>query len=299
MLMKKYDTEKNWRLRGFIIILLAPAIIHLIIFWAGVQVETLIMAFTDADTEEWNNFDNFAVAFESLFTGEALQYMKNTFVYFLVSCLSLCLCIFASYVIYKKIFASTYVKLFLYLPAAISSILMSILYAELLAQGGNIMEFLARLGIWPSDISFKAEKPLIYIIIFDMWVGMGGGLIIWLGGLARIPEELLESARLDGITPVKEFFNISLPLIWPTFVTMITLQIVGFFGASGSVLLLAPNAGSKAFSLSYWLYSVVLNQNTDQYNYATAMGLIITLLTLPLVYLGRRFLYKFGSAEEY
>lgn len=291
--------KTNWRRTGFILLLLAPAVLHLLIFWAGVQVQNFVLAFTNQNTGKFTFVGNFKYVWNAL-TGTGDPYLHealgNTLLFFVSGCLLLPIGMFTGYLIYRKMLFANFTKIVLYLPGAISGIMLSVLYIQLMSADGPLFT-----GIFKDAMggnSFLTEHGIAYILIYDIWVGLGGNLVIWLGGMSRIPTSLLESGQLDGITTFKEFTKIVLPLCWPTFVTMLTLQIIGIFGASGSVLLLT-NGRYGTFTINFWLYYVVLNGQSDVYNYSAATGIFFTLLTIPLVFGGRWFMKKFGEAVEY
>ena len=89
-----------------------------------------------------------------------------------------------------------------------------------------------------------------------------------------------------------------LPLIWPTFVTMITLQVIGIFGATGSVLALTGGANGTN-TIAFWMYNMVLKGLTSEYGNVAAVGLIFTVFTIPLVLVGRWLMNRFGEEVEY
>lgn len=291
--------RKNRKKTAFILILLAPALLHLLIFWLGVQIQNLALAFTNPNTDKFAWFGNFRYVTDALF-GAGDPYLKesikNTFIFFVVGIALIPACMFVSYLVHRKMLFSGFTKILLYLPGAISGIMMAVLYKQLMASDGPI--FSGVLSGLTGGNSFLTEHGVAYIVIYDVWIGLGANLVIWLGGMSRIPEELFESGQLDGITTAKEFTRIVLPLCWPTFITMFTLQIIGIFGSSGSVLLLTEGKYGT-FTINYWLYYVVLSGQTDKYNYSAATGLFFTLLTVPLVFAGRWFMGKFGEAVEY
>lgn len=291
--------HKNWKRTAFILILLAPAVLHLLIFWLGVQLQNFVLAFTNPNTNEFTLFGNFQYVTDALFGGGD-PYLKeavgNTFIFFIVGIVLIPACMFVSYLIHRKMIFGGFAKIMLYLPGAISGIMMAMLYRQLMASDGPI--FSGVMGNLFGGDSFLTEHAVAYIVVYDVWIGLGSNLVIWLGGMSRIPEELFESASLDGISTVKEFVSIVLPLCWPTFVTMVTLQIIGIFGASGSVLLLTEGRYGS-YTINYWLYYIVLSGQTGQYNYSAATGLFFTVLTIPLVFVGRWFMRKFGEAVEY
>lgn len=298
-LRKKYrNTPAEWLC---IIVLCAPALIHLIVFWFGVQVETVKLAFTDYWTGEigWSNFK---WAWEQLFCGTSTMAMpiafRNTISFFLLGMALIPVTMFFAYLIFRKSIGYGFSRVTLYLPGAVGGIMLALLYVNLMSSTGPVMQMVADATGQETVVSMRYTNALWYVMIFDIFVGVGGNLMIWLGAMARIPTELIEVGKLEGIGPFTEFRKVVLPLIWPTFVTMVTLQIVGIFGASGSVLALTGGANNTN-TIAFWMYNNVLGGLTSEYGNVAAVGLIFTVITVPLVISGRIIMNKFGEEVEY
>ena len=297
-LHKKYrNTLAEWIC---IIALCAPALIHLIIFWFGVQVETVKLAFTDYWTGEFG-FANFKWAWEQLFCGTSAMAMpvafRNTMYFFLLGLALVPITMFFAYLIFRKSIGYGFSRVTLYLPGAVGGIMLALLYANLMSSTGPVMQTVAQATGQETVVSMRYTNSIWYVMIFDIFVGVGGNLMIWLGAMARIPTELIEVGKLEGIGPFTEFRKVVLPLIWPTFITMITLQIVGIFGASGSVLALTGGENNTN-TIAFWMYINVLSGLTSEYGNVAAVGLIFTAITVPIVITGRMIMNRFGEEVE-
>ena len=118
------------------------------------------------------------------------------------------------------------------------------------------------------------------------WLGFPGDLIIWGGTFARIPPDVLESAKLDGVTWWQEFTKIIVPLVWPTVALKLVLTICGVFGASGQVYLLT-GGNYETMTLSAWQY-VTLRQGSGTYYtsnvyiYLSAVGIVMTVIAVAI-----------------
>lgn len=296
---KRYkNTKAEWLC---IIVLCAPAILHLLIFWLGVQIETFRMAFTDVNTQSWS-VTNFKWSYEQLFAGASSSdislALQNTLCFFVLGCAMIPLSMFFAYLIYRRTFGHAFMRVALYLPGAVSGIMMALLYSKLMEAEGPLMQFVQQITGREEPIMFNIEHGLLYIMIFDLFVGIGGNLVIWLGGMSRIPYDLIEYGKLEGIGPIKEFGTVILPLIWPTFVTMISLQVIGLFGSSGSVLILTDGQNGTT-TLAFWMYKMVQASIEGEYHHVAALGLIFTVITIPIVIICRWFMNKFGEEVEY
>ena len=107
-------------------------------------------------------------------------------------------------------------------------------------------------------------------------------MLLLCGALARIPLEILESARLDGINPLKELVFMILPLIWSTLSTLFILQMTKLFTASGPILLFTGGA-YQTTTIGFWIFSKVAYQGAGAYNSVAAAGLIFTAVGAPII----------------
>ncbi|HBS02376.1 MAG TPA: hypothetical protein DEA63_00670, partial [Firmicutes bacterium] len=121
------------------------------------------------------------------------------------------------------------------------------------------------------------------------------------GAFSRIPTSVLESARIDGCGWVRELFQIILPIIWPTFVMLITTNLAGIFGATGAVFLLTGGKYGTQ-TVSNWLYMKVQSAGTDtdlMLYRASALGLMLTLVSCAIALLTRYFLSRRVKEVEF
>ena len=293
-------TKNTRREKLFIIALCLPAILHLVIFWAGMQWNSLVMTFTNVLTGEVG-FDNFKWAIEALTMATGVDMplaFANTMIFFVMNALFIPICMFFAYLLFRKVLGHKFIRMALYLPGAIGGIMMALLYENFMASDGWFFHQIQELTGSTDPYSMMTENGLLYVLIFDVLVGVGANLLTWTSIVGRIPKELIEYGNLEGITPTKEFTKVVLPLVWPNFVNMLSIQIIGMFGATGSVLVLTQGKYGTQ-TLSYWMYSVVLTGDVNEFNHAAALGIIFTLLTIPLYVVFRKVMKRFGSEVEY
>jgi ABC-type sugar transport system permease subunit len=116
------------------------------------------------------------------------------------------------------------------------------------------------------------------------------------GAFARIPEDLFEVGKLEGIGFVKEFFVISIPLIWGTLVISITGWFASVFTADNGAFLYTSGEYNTA-TMGYYFF-ILKKEISDSagaetlYGYPSALGFTITLITVPIVLVSRHFLEK-------
>ena len=301
--MRKISGTKSrntTREKIFIVAFCVPAILHLLIFWAGMQWNSLVMTFTNVLTGEIG-FDNFKWAIEALTMATGVDMplaFKNTMIFFLMNVLFVPVCMFFAYLLFRKVLGYKFIRMALYLPGAIGGIMMALLFENFMASDGWLFHQIQQLSGAEDPYSLMTESGLLYVLIYDVLIGVGGSLLTWTSIVGRIPKDLIEYGNLEGITPAREFTTVVLPLVWPNFVNMISIQIIGMFGATGSVLVLTQGKYGTQ-TLSYWMYSVVLTGDVNEYNHAAALGIIFTLLTIPLYVIFRKVMKRFGTEVEY
>ncbi|MBQ9674265.1 MAG: sugar ABC transporter permease [Ruminococcus sp.] len=154
---------------------------------------------------------------------------------------------------------------------------------------GAINIILQNLGF--DQIDFIGNETLtarITVIVINLWVGIPYTILITSGILMNIPEDLYESARIDGAGPVKTFMSITLPyMIFVTTPYLITTFINNI--NNFNVIYLLTNGGpttqeyyqaGKTDLLVTWLFKLTLG--SQDYNYAAAIGILVFIVCASL-----------------
>ena len=107
-------------------------------------------------------------------------------------------------------------------------------------------------------------------------------MLLFGGAFARIPTELIEAAKIDGITPLKEFVYLILPLVWSTLSTLLILNMTGLFAASGPILLFTRGE-FQTTTIGYWIFDKVAFVGLSAYNEVAAAGLVFSCIGIPVI----------------
>jgi raffinose/stachyose/melibiose transport system permease protein len=190
------------------------------------------------------------------------------------------------------IWAQGFLRIVVFFPVLVSTIGIGITFAVLMhPTNGMINVGLNAIGLpgpgWLTDPSLA----LYSVILVDLWKGVGLATLIYIAGLATIGQDYYEAARIDGATRTQMFFRVTVPLVRPATVTVVTLSLIG--GLRSFDLIWAMTRGGPGFS-SDVLASVVYKQyQAGFYGLSTAgnviLFLLIALIILPLtVWFNRR-----------
>ncbi len=118
----------------------------------------------------------------------------------------------------------------LFAPVVTTVVAVAVIWRYLLhTRYGLINQGLAELGIDPVDWLGDPNWSMPAIILFAAWKNFGYNMIILLAALQAVPRELYESARVDGAGPMRQFSDLTFPMLLPTLVMVGILTLVGYF----------------------------------------------------------------------
>lgn len=276
----------------FIILMIAIPMLHFLVFTLYVNFDSLIMAFQDVDysegvgTVEFVGFANFAKFFEEWKENDIWKRaIINSFGYLPVTVvIMLPLSIFAGYFLYRKVPLSAVYKVLFFLPSIISIVVLSIVFRNMFdASVGPVNWVLENVFKVPKEEIpnwLVDEKYAIWILyLYAIWAGIGYNVVLLFGAMTRVPTEVIESGRLDGVGIFREMFQIFVPIIWPTVSTMIIFGVTTIFTQYIHPMVLTAGNG-KTYTIAYLIITKV---NNGRLYYSAALGIMLIFIALPLI----------------
>jgi multiple sugar transport system permease protein len=119
---------------------------------------------------------------------------------------------------------------------------------------GLINQGLELVGMEHIDFLGDPRWAMPAIILLAVWKNFGYTMIIFVAGLQTIPEELYEAARIDGAGAWKQFLNITLPMLAPTFLFVGVVTAIGFFQIFAEPYVMTPEGGPLNSTLTVVMY---------------------------------------------
>lgn len=281
----------------FIIVMLAYPVFRLLFGWIAVNLNSILMAF-QTPQGEWSTFTlKRAIAYFQDGGSDLLLGIKNTLLFFAKDMVMFMFHILIAYFLYKRVCGYKQIRVFLYLPSIISSVAIITMFSNFIAPTGPIGLLLRSGGVENVPEFLANSKYATWTVMFyTIWIGWGGDMLLLGGTFARIPIELIESARLDGIKPFREIVSIMIPLITPTLVTMLILKLTGLINSGGPILLFT-NGYYGTMTFSFWMFQKIYYDGYSAYNLVSAVGLIVTIIYVPFILITRWLLEKLPVAE--
>ena len=294
----------------FVYLMLAYPLLQFLIFYVGVNFNSVLLAFKKYDggiyeflplSEMFSNFRRLA---DSLFAVDTLVYSTVNSVKLYLSGLLIGtpLNIIFAYCIYKKVPAAGFFRVILFLPAIISNIVLVLAFKYFVEYG---IPYAAEelFGKTDMPILLRNEKTAFPLIIFfGIWSGFGSALILYTNAMSKIPESLVEYGRLEGMGVGTELRHLVFPFIYPTLTTYLVVGIAGFFTGQGAVFsIYGADAEQYTYTLGYFFFIQVIGEKSSlaEYPFASAAGIIFTLIATPLTLGAKYLLERFGPSVQY
>ncbi len=292
------DFLRNWQLY----LLVLPVLIFYFLF-SYKPMYGAVIAFQNfkpnlgVEGSPWVGFDNFTRFFNSPFFGRLL---RNTVV------LSLELLVFGFPApiilalllneVRNKTFKKT-IQTVTYLPHFISIIVVAGMLTDFCMSTGLINDIIVFFG---GERSPLLQNPALYRTIYvvsDIWQQIGWGSIIYLSALSGVDAQLYDAASIDGAGRFQQLWNVTLPGITPTIVTMLILRIgsIMSIGYEKTILLYNPSTYETADIISSYVYRVgILEQG---WSYSTAIGLFNSVINLTLLLVANKLSKKLSDTS--
>jgi raffinose/stachyose/melibiose transport system permease protein len=189
------------------------------------------------------------------------------------------------------VFAKGYLRAVIFFPVLVSTVGVGITFKSLMQPEDGVIN--ASLNFFGIEGPFWLADPamaLFSVALVDVWRGVGIATVIYLAGLAAIPQEYNEAAIVDGAGKLKKFRHITLPLLFPATSTVIILSLIG--GLRSFDLVWAMTRGGPGFA-SDVLASIVFKQyQAGFYGLSTAGNVVLFVLVTAIIYPLNRYLTK-------
>ncbi len=295
----------------FVYALVAFPVIQFAVFWVYVNASSIIMAFQDfSGGFTLNNFKNVYNAFVSVDTygfnlldslgRSSLIWWIDLLVCFPVSLVTV-------YVLTCKIRFHYVYRVIYILPGLIGSIIWTAIMRLFMEQNGPVVTALEFIGVelpWAAKrhgLLGAAETAFPALLTLTTVTSLVGNSPVITGAYSRISDELMESADLDGAGFWTKLFSIAIPCIWSTITTLLIFRLCSIFTADCGVFLYSggtgePNMSTIGFQLFYMTKYISESGASDSaYGYPAALGLVLTMMTLPICLIGRHYLEKLND----
>jgi len=155
---------------------------------------------------------------------------NNLFIMFVIPCFVLPLALFLAVCISRELWGSRFFRIVFFFPNILGQVAASLLWMHLYnPQGGPINAILTGLGFNSFDgYAWLAQENLYWALVpMSIWAAAGFNMILFLAAMESIPATIYEAAEIDGASPWRQFWMITVPLIWEVLSISIVFMIIG------------------------------------------------------------------------
>lgn len=304
-IVERPKKKRNIKRALFIIGTLAIPILHFCVFYIYVHAEAFVMAFQryDVNGNLYWTLENFEIVFKSFQSGGiGVEALRNTMIYYLIAVFQTLIIgpIFA-YFSYKNLWGDTLRRVLGAGAGLMSGVVVTTIVSLLFEPGGPISKLFTNMyGLdMPAQIFNDSRFAMKGLIIYTVWWGLGINYYIR-GAMMRIPEDVIEYAKLDGVSWIRELTSIILPLCWPTIMTLLILSSTSLLmSSSQEYLFTGGDYGTTTIAHWLWVQQLNAKPNSNSLYFVGALGMTLSFVTIPIVFGLRAILEKFNAKVEY
>lgn len=262
------------------------ALVVLIPFFYGVYISFLNINLASFLPPSFVGFDNYQTV---LAASETWSTLRITLVITFIGLLTqIPIGILLALVLHENLRGTKIFRSILITPMLLTPVAVGLTYRFMFDTDLGVINWaLGSIGIEKVNWLGSQTSALFAIIIVDSWQSIPFVMLLVLAALTAISPSLYEAARVDGASASQIFRRITLPLITPTLLVITMIKIMDFLKLFDTLFILTRGGpGNATTTLGLWTYKtgfVFL-----EFSRAAALGVIITIITLPVYFLWRR-----------
>lgn len=177
-------------------------------------------------------------------------------------------------------------RAFFFIPSLCSSVAVTLVWKWMFnADFGILNSVLGVFGI--PKVNWLGDKnvAMFSMIMQGVWMGIGGGMVMYIAALKNAPRALYEAAEIDGANDIQKFFKITIPMISPTTFYILVTSLIGTMTDFTRFKLMTDGGPYySTLTSALYIYQTAFTQTYSyDYSYATSMSWILSILIILLV----------------
>lgn len=274
----------NKKVAPYVFIL--PFMLTFLVFFISPMVNAVIMSFQDVlpGSRQFIGLRNYTKLLgDKIFViavWNSVKYMFWTIVFLVPIPLVLACIVNSKIMVGREFFKSAF-----FLPSLTSVVVAGIIIRMFFGEKSTSLanQFISLFGMEPIKWLKAAPAGFIVLIIFACWRWMGVNMMYFLSGLKNIPAELYESARIDGASTLQTFKSVTIPMLKPTTIYVVTISVIaGLSMFTESLIIFSGNNSTNNIGTTIvgYLYRQGIEKNAM--GYASAVGIVLFILAMAI-----------------
>lgn len=265
------------------LIMLPTLLLFVFFVWYPLIKNILISFFSNYDMDKFVGFANYQAVFKDNYFVSAFF---NTFKYILWSIvIGFFIPMIVGFILSEVIHLKGFFRVCLYIPCMLSGIAVVFLFQNIYGDEAYSILNVIRSIFGLERMNFRSNSDIVIplIVVAMTWKGFGGTSLIYMSNFQDIDSNLYEASRIDGASPLQRFFKITMPLMKPTILTLLILQIISVFQVFYEPMIIAGNKSKDAMSLMQLSYLYFTNME-DTKSAATSVILALIIILVTVIY---------------
>lgn len=302
----------------FAICILVPVFIHFFVFHIALNFNSVLLAFKYFDGKEQRFFKlneiftNFIRFFNEVFIDpKTSQYLLNGMLFQLIDIVVLPIGYIIAFVIYKKMPFSGFYMVVMFLPGILSGMIVALGFKAFINDALlNYWEWVLKKDVidYVAPLGPRSDNAFLILCLFKFYNAMLGGLLVNVGTMKKIPEDLVEYGRLEGLSMWQEFRILTMPMMFSLVQIGCLTMFSGFFTEAGPLFALygtGEYVPESTITFGYYMQASILGSDiTDvnpeyMYGYTSAVNLTIGLVSVPIIWGTKKLFDLFDPEVEY
>ena len=176
-------------------------------------------------------------------------------------------------------------KTIIYYPTLQPILIAALMFTFVLHQDFGVLNIVMR-AITGEPVNFLGNEDLAMptIAMVEVWKGMGFWALLFLAGIQNLPRDLYHAAELDGAGPIRRFFQLTLPLLKPTFFFSVTFATIVNLQVFDSIFILTDGGPFHSTASTTWyIYRSLFTFSEPGYGATLSFVLVLVVLVLTAI----------------
>ncbi len=263
----------------FIFMCLTPAVLLFTIFMLVPTINVFKMSLFKwggyTPQKEFVGLNNFKILFQSDNFYQAFQNSLFLLVFVSIFTMALAL-VMAGIMTREKIKGQSFFRIVFYIPNILSIVVISAIFSAIYDPSNGLLNAFLRLFNSDGYMWLGDQKIVIWSLLFALvWQAIGYYMVIYMSSMAAVPESVYEAAKIDGASRMKQFFEITIPLVWNNIRTTLTFFVLSTVNISFLLVKTMTGGGPDGSTEVFLSYMYKEAYTNSTYGYGMAIGVVI------------------------
>lgn len=281
--------KKKWEGVWFVL----PAFLFMLLLIGYPMVYNLVLSFKNLDVKTFKGDTSVFVGlqnYQTLFADSTFWLvLKNTFVFTVASLVfQFSIGFLLALLFYQKFKVAGPIRGLMLVGYMIPVSVTALLFRNMFMTDGVLNDILLKLNLIQEPVQWLISKKiaLASVIFTNCWIGIPFNMLLMTTGLTNIPEDVYESAKIDGASALQRFWYMTVPLLKPAMVSTLTLGFIYTFKCFDLIYMMTNGGPLNATDvLASYSYNLSFGQYKFSMGAAAANIMFLCLFVVGLFYL--------------